>query len=271
MLQEEHNTMKLVDSHVNLHSEKYEDDLQVVIENAREAGVVSMLTISDKLSSTNAIMAISNKYDFISRSVGVHPHYAIEHPDLNAQQLIDLAAPEDVAGIGECGLDFYYNYSPHDEQIAVFKAHVEASQKTGLPLIIHTRDADEEMQSIIESSHRDGAFVPLLHCYTGGQKLAKSVLALGGYISFSGIMTFKNAADVRDIAIEMPLDRIIIETDCPYLAPVPKRGRRNEPAYLVHVAEKLAELHEKSLEEIAEITTENYFKLFSRAPRPLEV
>lgn len=261
--------MKFVDSHVNLHSEKYDDDLHSVIENARAAGVFSMLTISDKLSSTSAIEAISRQHPFISRSLGVHPHFANEYPDLTAEKLVELAAPEDVVGIGECGLDFHYNYSPRDVQITVFDAHIKASQETGLPLIIHTREADEEMQSALETAHKDTSFLPLLHCYTGGPELASSVLDLGGYISFSGIMTFKNADDVRQIAAKTPLDRIIIETDCPYLAPVPMRGRRNEPAYLVHVAAKLAELHGKTLEEIATITTDNYFNLFARAPRPI--
>lgn len=261
--------MKLVDSHVNLHSEKYDEDLPVIIENARNAGVVSMLTISDKLSSTPAIEAISKQHSFISRSLGVHPHYANEYPDLKAEELVELAKPDDVVGIGECGLDFHYNYSPRDIQIAVFEAHIKASQETHLPLIIHTREADEEMQSALETAHQKAEFLPLLHCYTGGPALAESVLALGGYISFSGIMTFKNADDVREIAVNTPLDRIIIETDCPYLAPVPMRGRRNEPAYLIHVAEKLAELHGKTLEEIATITTDNYFNLFARAPRPI--
>ena len=258
----------LVDSHVNLHSEQYADDLQEVIDRARAAGVSAMLTISDQLSSTEAISAIAAKDPLIWRSVGVHPHHAKDYPDLAATTLIDMAADENVVGIGECGLDFYYEYSDRDVQDAVFRAHISASRETGLPLIIHTREADDATRELLENEHREGAFTPLLHCYTGGPALAKAALDLGGFISFSGIITFKNASDIRAIAQAAPLDRIIIETDCPYLAPVPMRGRRNEPGYVVHVAEKLAEIKGISAEEIAQITTDNFFRLFSKANDP---
>ena len=257
----------LVDSHVNLHSKQYAEDCEAVIAAARDAGVTHMLTISDKLSSTEAIKQIAGAHDFIWRSVGVHPHYAADHKDLTAQMLIDMAADEKVVGIGECGLDFHYEYSDRAAQRPVFMAHIEAARTTGLPLIIHTREADDEMRETLIKAHGEGAFTPLLHCYTGGPALAEAALELGGFISFSGIITFKNASDIRAIAEATPLDRIIIETDCPYLAPVPKRGRRNEPAYLVHVAEKLAEVKGVSPEEIATVTTENFFRLFSRAKR----
>jgi len=257
----------LVDSHVNLHSEQYADDCQSVIDAAREAGVRYMLTISDKLSSTDDITKIADRHDFIWRSVGVHPHYASEYPDLTAKKLVALSEPENVIGIGECGLDFHYEYSDRAAQRPVFAAHIDAARETGLPLIIHTRDADDDMQDILERAQGEGAFTPLLHCYTGGPALAEAALAMGGYIAFSGIITFKNAADIRDIAKATPLDRIIIETDCPYLAPVPKRGRRNEPAYLVHVAEKLAEVKGVSTAEVSRATTDNFFRLFSRAKR----
>jgi TatD DNase family protein len=255
----------LVDSHVNLHSEKYAEDGDAVIAAARAAGVTHMLTISDQLSSTEAIKKIADAHDFIWRSVGVHPHYATDHKSLTAQTLIDMAADEKVIGVGECGLDFYYEYSDRAAQRPVFKAHIDAARQTGLPLIIHTRDADDEMRETLEQAHGDGPFAPLLHCYTGGPELAEAALRLGGYISFSGIITFKNATEVRSIAEATPLDRIIIETDCPYLAPVPMRGRRNEPAYLVHVAEKLAEIKGVDVDEIARATTENFFRLFWRA------
>ncbi len=257
-----------VDSHVNLHSEKYAEDLAEVIASAQAAGVKAMLTISDQLSSTEAITEITNAHDFIWRSVGVHPHHAKDYADLTAQTLIDMAADPKVVGIGECGLDFYYQYSDRDVQASVFQAHIDASRATGLPLIIHTRDADDATRQMLEDAHREGGFTPLLHCYTGGPDLADAALELGGYISFSGIITFKNANDVRAIAEAAPLDRIIIETDCPYLAPVPMRGRRNEPAYVVHVAEKLAELKGLRIEEIAAATTDNFFRLFSRAKDP---
>ncbi len=257
----------LVDSHVNLHSDRYEDDRDGVIAAARAAGVDYMLTISDKLDSTPAIKAVADAHDFIWRSVGVHPHYAKDHADLNAQTLIDMATDEKVVAIGECGLDFHYEYSDRDKQFPVFRAHIEAARQTGLPLITHTRNADDEMREVLEAEHGEGAFTPLMHCYTSGPDLAEAALALGGYIAFSGIITFKNANDIRAIAEATPLDRIVIETDCPYLAPVPMRGLRNEPAYLVHVAEKLAEIKGASVDDIAAATTENFFRLFSRAKR----
>lgn len=255
----------LVDSHVNLHSEKYDEDCEGVIASAIAAGVTHMLTISDKLESTPAIKAIADRHAFIWRSIGVHPHYASDAQDLTAQKLIELAEDPKVVGIGECGLDFHYEYSDRAAQRPVFKAHIDASRETGLPLIIHTREADDETEGSLKRAFGEGAFTPLLHCYTGGPKLAKTVLDMGGYISFSGIITFKNAHDIREIAASTPMERIIIETDCPYLAPVPMRGRRNEPAYLTHVAEKLAEVKAVSPDEVAKATTENFFRLFSRA------
>ncbi len=259
----------LVDSHVNLHSERYDEDRDTVIRAARNAGVEYMLTISDKLSSTPAIKTIADSHDFIWRSIGVHPHYANEYPALTARELIDLAADENVVGIGECGLDFYYEHSDRALQFPVFRAHIEASRESGLPLIIHTRDADEEMRKLLVAEHEKGAFTPLLHCYTGGPALAEAVLSLGGYISFSGIITFKNAADICAVAEATPLDRILIETDCPYLAPMPMRGLRNEPAYVAHVAEKLGQIKGVTVEAIAAATTKNFFRLFARA-KPLD-
>jgi TatD DNase family protein len=255
----------LVDSHVNLHHEKFAGEVDAVIRAAREAGVRAMLTISDRISSTKAIKAISSRYDFIWRSVGAHPHYASDHLDLTAERLIALAADDDVVGIGECGLDFYYGFSPRGAQEQVFAAHIEASQETGLPLIIHTRDADDPMQSMLERACAKRKFIPLLHCYTSGLKLAEAVMEMGGYISFSGIITFRNADNVRDVALKMPHDRIIVETDCPYLAPAPHRGRRCDPAHVVHVADKLSEILGLPRDEIDRMTTVNFFRLFSKA------
>ena len=257
----------LIDSHVNLHSEKFAEDLDQVLERTEAAGVIGMLTISDKISSTDAIKRIATGKSNIWRSVGAHPHYANEHLDLTADYLVDLAGDDDVVGIGECGLDFHYNYSAAEDQIIVFRKHIEASQRTGLPLIIHTREADGEMKKMLEAAMNEKPFIPLLHCYTGGLALAESVIAMGGYAAFSGIISFKNAQDVRDVAAALPLDRIIIETDCPYLAPVPKRGRRCEPAHLVHVAEHLAAVRGLTVEDIATATTDNFFRLFARADR----
>jgi TatD DNase family protein len=258
----------LVDSHVNLHGERYEDDLEDVLARAEGAGVGAMLAISDHLGSTDEIRTIVASRPNMWRTVGVHPHHAKDYPDLTADELVRLAEPSDVAGIGECGLDLHYKYSEEPTQEQVFRAHIEASQRTGLPLVIHTREADDRMQEMLAEGLRDAPFVPLLHCYTGGWPLAEYVLSVGGYVAFSGILTFKKAEEVRAVAARVPLDRLLIETDCPFLAPVPHRGRRNEPAYVAHVADKLAEVKGVDRETIERETTDAFFRLFSRAERP---
>lgn len=258
----------LVDSHVNLHHERFSGDLETVIAEAKAAGVGAMLTISDRISSTDAIREISARYPFVWRSVGAHPHYASDHAGLTPQSLIDLAREEDVVGIGECGLDFHYEFSPRDDQERVFAAHIEAAQETGLPLIIHTREADGAMLGMLKSAHSNRKFTPLLHCYTSGMTLADAVIEMGGYVSFSGIITFRNADEVRAVAKAMPFERIIIETDCPYLAPVPHRGRRCDPKHVVHVADKLSEILGLSRPQIEEMTTRNFFALFEKAKPP---
>ena len=258
----------LVDSHVNLHHERFGGEVDAVIERAEAAGVGAMLTISDRLESTEAIRAISEGRANVWRTVGVHPHHADEAQGLTADALCALAEPADVVGIGECGLDYHYGYSGRDAQRAVFRAHVAAAQRTGLPLVIHTRDADEDTGLILSETHAEAAFTPLLHCYTSGRALCDLVLGLGGYVSFSGIATFKNAGDVRDVARAVPLDRLLVETDCPYLAPVPHRGRRCEPAYVADVARSLAETRGEDAGALARATTDNFFRLFARAVRP---
>lgn len=258
----------LVDSHVNLHTEKYTDDLGEVMNRAEEAGVSCMLTISDRLDSTEEILAVVERYPHLWRSVGVHPHHASDYKDLGADQLIEMAAHPRVIGIGECGLDFHYEYSDRDVQEKVFREHIKAARATGLPLIIHSRNADDAMAKMLTDAYKEGPFVPLLHCYTGGKELADAALAMGGYVAFSGIITFKNAEDVRSVASHVPLERIILETDCPYLAPVPWRGRRNEPSYLPHVADKMAEIKGVSRDVIDETTTDAFFNLFTKAERP---
>lgn len=255
----------LVDSHVNLHHEKFDGEVEAVIARAHAAGVGAMLTISDRLSSTARIRAIAAAHANIWRSVGAHPHYASEHKDLTAGTLVNLAGEAKVVGIGECGLDFHYGFSPEADQERVFAAHIEAAQETGLPLIIHTREADELTRRMLSAAMGKRRFTPLLHCYTSSLALAEAVMEMGGYISFSGIITFKNADDVRAVAARMPHERIIIETDCPYLAPIPHRGRRCEPAHVVHVADKLAEILGRPRAEIDRLTTENCFRLFERA------
>ncbi|MEL6365019.1 MAG: TatD family hydrolase [Pseudomonadota bacterium] len=258
----------LIDSHVNLHGEAYADDLDAVFERAEAANVAGMIAISDTLASTEAVTAVADRGAAVWRSAGVHPHYAQNYRDLSAETLIALAASEDVVGIGECGLDYYYEYSDRAVQAPVFEAHIAAARATGLPLIIHSRDADADMARYLAEHAADGAFRPLLHCYTGGWDLAETSLGLGGYVAFSGIVSFKKADEVRAVAARVPLDRLIVETDCPYLAPVPWRGRRNEPAYIGGVVEALAAARGEDVETVARATTANFFRLFERA-RPV--
>jgi TatD DNase family protein len=258
----------LIDSHVNLHAPQFAEDQAEVIARARAAGVAMMLTISDKVSSFEAVHAVAMAHDDIWCTVGTHPHEAKENPDLTAQDLIQLTKRPKVVGIGETGLDFHYDLSPRDIQAKVFRAHVAAARETGLPLVVHTREADDVMGEILEEEYAAGPFKLLMHCYTSGAELARRAAALGSFFSVSGIATFKQAADVRAVIADMPAERIIVETDCPYLAPVPMRGRRNEPAYLPHVLAKLAEIRGWSLAETEQRTEDAFFALFDRIPRP---
>ena len=259
----------IIDSHVNLHAPQFAEDQAEVIDRARAAGVALMVTICDKVSVFDTVHAIAIAHSDIWCSVGTHPHEAKENPSLTAQTLIDLAGRGRVVGIGETGLDYFYDYSPRNIQQSVFRVHIEAARETGLPLIVHTRDADEDMITILEEQHAKGPFKILLHCYTSGAELARRAAALGAWFSVSGIATFKAAADVRAVIADMPADRIIVETDCPYLAPVPMRGRRNEPAYVPHVLAKLAEIRGWSLAEAEALTEAAFFNLFDTIPRPV--
>lgn len=254
----------LFDSHINLHGDVYDDDREEVMARARAAGVERFISICDKIENFETIKAFSKSQANMWCTVGVHPHYAKDHRDLTSEQLIKLASDPVVCGIGETGLDFHYGYSPEDEQVQSFRAHIEASRTTGLPLVVHTREADELTGDILEEETRRGAFPILMHCYTSGQELADRAAALGAYFSVSGIVTFKKADDVREVSLSFPLDRVILETDCPYLAPTPHRGRRNEPSYLTHICESFAELRGVSPETMAEQTTQNCLKLFGR-------
>jgi TatD DNase family protein len=254
-----------IDSHVNLHHEQYADDQAATIARAREAGVGAMLTICDTLENFECVQAIAEANADIWCSVGVHPHYAKDYSNLTSQTLVELSEKAKVIGIGECGLDRYYEYSPIEDQLPVFRAHVAASRETQLPIIIHTRDVDEIMGDVLEEEFAKGAFPILLHCYTSGTELARRALALGAYFSMSGIMTFKAAESVRAVALELPLDRVIVETDCPYLSPIPYRGRRNEPAYVKEVLAFFAELRGLSFDDAARQTTDNFYRLFQRA------
>lgn len=258
----------LIDSHVNLHAPQFAEDQAEVIDRARAAGVGLMLTICDKVSSFEAVHAIAVAHDDIWATVGTHPHEAKENPSLAAETLVTLAGRPKVVGIGECGLDFHYDLSPRDIQIEVFRAHIAAARDTGLPLVVHTREADEAMGDILVEEHGRGPFRLLMHCYTSGPELARKVAEIGAWFSVSGIATFKAAEEVRAIIRDMPADRIIVETDCPYLAPVPMRGRRNEPAFLPHIVAKLAEIRGWSLAETEARTEDAFFALFDRIPRP---
>ncbi|HST92631.1 MAG TPA: TatD family hydrolase [Brevundimonas sp.] len=258
----------LIDSHVNLHAPQFDEDRDAVITRAREAGVGLMVEISDKLSTFEATHGLAMAHPDIWCTVGAHPHEAKDHADLTAEMLADLAQRPRVVGIGECGLDFHYDLSPRDAQAAVFRIHIEAARLSGLPLVVHTREADDVMADILQEEQARAPFKFLMHCYTSGRELAEKASELGAWFSVSGIATFKAAAGVREIIAAMPADRIIVETDCPYLAPVPHRGRRNEPAYVGHVLDKLAEIRGWSREEAEARTTDAFFALFDRIPRP---
>lgn len=257
----------LIDSHVNLHAPQFDEDRDAVIARARAAGVGLMVEISDRLTTFEATHALALAHDDIWCTVGVHPHEAKDAADLTARTLVDLAARPKVVGIGECGLDFHYDLSPRDIQATVFRQHIAAARETGLPLVVHTREADAVMGAILAEEHAAGPFKLLMHCYTSGQELADLAVDLGAWFSVSGIATFKAAEAVRDVIRTLPADRIIVETDCPYLAPMPHRGRRNEPAYVGHVLEKLAEIRGWSAEEADRHTTDAFFALFDRIPR----
>ena len=253
-----------IDSHVNLHGERFKDDLEDVIERARNAGVSHMLNICCNIKDIDAVIKAAEQFDNIWATVGTHPHDAKDNPDIRASDLLNLASHPKVVGIGETGYDFHYGYSAEGEQVRNFDAHIEAAALSGLPLVIHTRDADVLMMDALKGSGAGTSYPALLHCYTSGPVLADWAGENGLYFSVSGIATFKNAHDVRDRIKSMPEDRIMLETDCPYLAPVPHRGKRNEPAFLPHIANALADIRGWSLQETADRTNAAFFKLFSK-------
>jgi len=257
--------MTLIDSHVNLHAEAFDDDRAQVIARARAAGVGTMLTICDRIDNFPCVLAVAEGDANIWASVGAHPHHAKDHLGLTTEQLVAHAAHPKVIGIGETGLDRHYNYSPPADQEIVFRRHIGAARATGLPLIVHTREADGVTAELLEEEHRAGPFPLLMHCYTSGPELARRALDLGAYFSLSGILTFKAADDVRVVAATLPLERIILETDCPYLAPPPHRGRRNEPAFLADVHRYFCSWRGIDEAETAETMRKNFFRLFAKA------
>ncbi|MGN7752819.1 TatD family hydrolase [Sinorhizobium sp. 22678] len=257
----------LIDTHCHLDFPDFEAERDAIIERAREAGVAQMVTISTRVKRFDTILAIAEKYPNVSCSVGTHPHNADEELDVTADDLVRLSAHPKVVAIGEAGLDYFYDNAPRDAQAEGLRRHIAAARTTGLPLVIHSRSADDDMAAILTEESGKGAFPFLLHCFSSGPDLARIGVELGGYVSFSGILTFPKSEELRDIARTVPRDRMIVETDAPYLAPKPFRGKRNEPAYVAHTAEVLAQAIGVSSEEIAEITTENAFRIFSKMPR----
>ena len=259
----------LVDSHCHLDFPEFAPELDAVVARAAAADVRVCVTIGTTLKNFPQVRAIAERFANVYCSVGIHPHEAEAEPLADAAPLIALAAHLKVVGIGETGLDYYYTHSPREAQTANFRAHIAAARQTRLPLIVHTRDAEDDTIAILSEEMGKGAFSGVIHCFTGTPRLAAAALELGFFISVSGIATFKKADELRDTLREVPLDRLLVETDAPYLAPLPFRGKRNEPAFVVNTARVLAELKGVSAEEIAGITTDNFFRLFSRAERPL--
>jgi TatD DNase family protein len=257
----------LIDSHVNLHAPQFDEDRDAVIARAREAGIAKMVTICDRVSAFETVHALTIAQPDIWCTVGTHPHEAKENPELDADTLEQLSGQERVVGIGETGLDYHYDLSPRDIQRRVFSAHIEAARNTGLPLVVHSREADGDMIEMLEAAHSKGKFKLLLHCYTSGPELARRAAALGAWFSVSGIATFRAAEEVRAVIRDMPAERIIVETDCPYLAPMPMRGKRNEPAFLPHVLAKLAEIRGWGLADTEKRTEDAFFSLFDRVER----
>lgn len=258
----------LVDHHCHLDFPNFADDLDGIVSRARKAGVRTMVTISTRVREFDRVLAVAQRFDDIYCSVGTHPHNAHEELDIPVERLVELAQHEKVVAIGEAGLDYYYKHSTPEAQAEGFRRHIAAARITGLPLEIHTRDADEDTIAILEDEHAKGPFPAVIHCFTGGADLARRALALGLYISFSGVVTFRKSEALRDIARHVPLDRLLVETDAPFLAPDPFRGKRNEPSYVVHTAAALAAAKGVSPSELARAATDNFFRHYRKAKRP---
>ena len=257
----------LIDSHCHLdYLERDGRDLAEIVATAQRAGVERLVTICTKVTEFERVRAIAERFEPVTCSVGIHPHEAGAEPETSTEQLVDWAQHPKVVGIGETGLDYFYEHSPRDAQQKSFRAHIRAARATGLPLIVHTRDADEDTIAILrEEAEEGGPFPGVIHCFSSSKWLGEEAVKLGLYISISGILTFKKAEELRDAVRDLPLDRLLVETDAPYLAPVPKRGKQNEPAYVVHTAAALAELKGVSEAELAEVTTRNFRTLFAKA------
>jgi TatD DNase family protein len=261
-------TAMLVDSHCHLDFPDFAGDLDAIVARAREAGIARFVTISTRIRRHPEVLGIAERFADVFCSVGTHPHQAHEELDIAVEDIIARTRHPKVVAIGEAGLDYHYDFSPRDAQERGFRNHIAAARATGLPLVIHSRSADDDMARILEEETGKGAFPAVLHCFTGGRDLAERAMALGLSISFTGILTFKKSDDLRGIAAALPADRFLVETDAPYLAPGRHRGKRNEPAFVVETAKVLAEVRGVSFDEIARQTTENFFRLFAKVPRP---
>jgi TatD DNase family protein len=257
----------LIDTHCHLDFKDFAEERDQIIQRALDAGVKQMITISTRVKKFDQIKGLAESYSQVFCSVGVHPNNAHEEPDITTEELVELSKHPKCVAIGEAGLDYFYDYAPPEVQAKGLRRHAAAARITGLPLVIHSRAADDDMISILKDEAGQGAFPFLLHCFSSGAELARIGVELGGYVSFSGILTFPKSEDIREIAKTVPRDRLLVETDAPYLAPKKWRGKRNEPSYVVNTAEVLAETIGVSMEEIAEITTDNAFRCFSKMPR----
>jgi TatD DNase family protein len=255
----------LVDSHCHLDFPDFQSRLPEVLSAATEAGVGRMVTISTHVARVETYRVLAEAHESVFCTIGTHPHNAAVEPDVPAERLIELSHHPRCVAIGEAGLDYHYDKSPRDVQQRVFRTHIEAARETGLPLVIHARNADEDMIRILSEEMRRGRFDAVLHCFSSGETLAHVGVELGLYVSFSGILTFRNSEEIRRIAAAVPHDRLLVETDAPYLAPVPHRGKTNEPAFVAHTARVLAEVIGVTDEKIAELTTANFYRLFAKA------
>lgn len=256
----------LIDSHCHLDYPEFAAELDAVMARAHAAGVGLMLTISTSLATFPRVLGVAERYPHVYCTVGIHPHEAEKEADAALDTLLAACTHPKVVGIGESGLDYFYEHSPREVQVRLFRLHIEAARATALPLIVHTRDADQETAEILRSEAGKGGLSGLLHCFSSGADLAQEAIALGFYISFSGILTFKKAGALRAVAASLPVERLLVETDAPYLAPVPHRGKRNEPAYVAHTAETLAGLRGMSPAALAEVTRANFMRLFKKVP-----
>ena len=258
----------LIDSHCHLDFPDFASDLEAVVARAHAAGVERIITICTRVARHGEVLAIAERFPQVYCSVGTHPHYTQEEVEVSLEDLIERTRHPKVVALGEAGLDYHYQSSTPEAQARSLRNHIAAARATGLPLVIHSRDADADMMAILDEETGKGVFPAVLHCYTGGYDLAQRAIALGLFISFTGILTFKKSDDLRAIAKGLPADRILVETDAPYLAPGRYRGKRNEPAFVVETARVLAETQGVSAEQVAGETTENFFRLFGKVPRP---